>query len=124
MKIDTFFNRINPPKKPSTSLIPYKENVELLPLFNLKPSTKSQMKSQKQRVTSNESALKMEEYADQVATILLEKEKILLNKTRRTPNIRWPITTPRDEHKDNDVFIARANNPFGHSTKWKFRYRY
>lgn len=35
--------------------------------------------------------------------------------------IKWPITNSRDAHRDEDVFIARANNPFGHSTKWRWR---
>uniref|UniRef100_A0A182MQD2 Phospholipase A2-like central domain-containing protein n=1 Tax=Anopheles culicifacies TaxID=139723 RepID=A0A182MQD2_9DIPT len=34
--------------------------------------------------------------------------------------IKWPITNSRDAHRDEDVFIARANNPFGHSTKWRW----
>lgn len=34
---------------------------------------------------------------------------------------QWPITSSRKEHKDNDVFIGRAGNPFGHSTKWHYR---
>ncbi|XP_053670284.1 uncharacterized protein LOC128720630 [Anopheles nili] len=34
--------------------------------------------------------------------------------------VKWPITNSRDAHRDEDVFIARANNPFGHSTKWRW----
>lgn len=34
---------------------------------------------------------------------------------------KWPMTSSRSLHRDSDVFIARANNPFGHSTKWKWR---
>ncbi|XP_055644765.1 uncharacterized protein LOC129780472 isoform X2 [Toxorhynchites rutilus septentrionalis] len=34
--------------------------------------------------------------------------------------VRLPITSSRDAHHDDDVFIARANNPFGHSTKWRW----
>lgn len=34
---------------------------------------------------------------------------------------KWPITSSRESHRDEDVFIARANNPFGHSTKWTTR---
>lgn len=34
---------------------------------------------------------------------------------------KWPVTSIRAAHKDADVFIGRANNPFGHSTKWKLR---
>lgn len=33
----------------------------------------------------------------------------------------WPVTSSRESHRDEDVFIARANNPFGHSTKWTTR---
>lgn len=33
----------------------------------------------------------------------------------------WPITSSRAAHRDADVFIGRANNPFGHSTRWKWR---
>lgn len=33
---------------------------------------------------------------------------------------QWPITTTREKHGDNEVFLARANNPFGYSTKWKY----
>ncbi|KAL7022081.1 hypothetical protein ACKWTF_012127 [Chironomus riparius] len=100
-------------KKPQTAFVPFTENVD--------PLSNKQRKPQKQEVTSNESALEMEEYADQIATILLDNEKVILNKTGRIPNVRWPITTSRDQHRDSDVFIARANNPFGHSTKWKYR---
>ena len=66
--------------------------------------------------TSQESEFEMEEF-------LLREEQTLLNKTARLPNQkpRWPITTTRDQHGDNDVFLARANNPFGHSTKWKYK---
>lgn len=65
----------------------------------------------------------MEELTNQLSSILLEDEQILLNKTGRLPNMkpRWPITSTRDQHYDSDIFIGRANNPFGHSTKWKFR---
>lgn len=72
---------------------------------------------------SDDSEISAEEFSNQLSSILLSDEQILLNKTGRLPNSRprWPITTTRDQHGDNDVFIARANNPFGHSTKWKFR---
>lgn len=43
-------------------------------------------------------------------------ERILNRKTF------WPVTSSRSQHKDEDVFIARANNPFGHSTKLKMTY--
>lgn len=35
---------------------------------------------------------------------------------------KWPVTSSRSAHRDNDIFIGRANNPFGHSTKWKLRW--
>ncbi|CAO1420087.1 unnamed protein product [Diamesa serratosioi] len=66
--------------------------------------------------------LDMENISEQLTTLLLEDEQTLLNKTGRLPNKqpKWPITTTRDKHGDADVFLARANNPFGHSTKWKY----
>jgi hypothetical protein len=72
---------------------------------------------------SDESDIEMEDLSNQLSSILLKDEQMLLNKTGRGPNLkpRWPITNTRDQHGDNDVFIARANNPFGHSTKWKYR---
>lgn len=30
----------------------------------------------------------------------------------------WPVTSSRSAHHDEDVYIGRANNPFGHSTRW------
>lgn len=37
---------------------------------------------------------------------------------------KWVVTSSRLNHikNQNDVFVARANNPFGHSTRWKLRY--
>jgi iron-sulfur cluster repair protein YtfE (RIC family) len=105
----------------------------LIPLFNgfdplafLKQSTQSPQKTQnyyRPTETSQEADIEMEELSDQLSSILLKEEQILLNKTGRAPNQkpRWPITTTRDKHGDNDVFLARANNPFGHSTKWKYK---
>jgi hypothetical protein len=54
---------------------------------------------------------------------LLNEEKKELTQTGKIMSAKpiWPITSSRDEHHDQDVFIARANNPFGHSTKWKYR---
>ncbi|KAL1395281.1 hypothetical protein pipiens_011370 [Culex pipiens pipiens] len=51
-----------------------------------------------------------------------EKLEEVLNRTKtfKGKPPRWPITNPRDAHRDEDVFIARANNPFGHSTKWRW----
>lgn len=73
---------------------------------------------------SEEDEIEMDELADKLSAILLKDEQVLLNKTGRLPNQkpRWPITTTRDKHGDNDVFLARANNPFGHSTKWKYKW--
>lgn len=54
----------------------------------------------------------------------LEREK-LRNLTHgvvgKHKSKKWPITRSRSAHRDNDIFIGRANNPFGHSTKWKLR---
>ncbi|XP_055611583.1 uncharacterized protein LOC129758142 isoform X2 [Uranotaenia lowii] len=51
-----------------------------------------------------------------------EKLHEVLNRTKQFPGKppRWPITNSRDAHRDEDVFIARANDPFGHSTKWRY----
>lgn len=60
-----------------------------------------------------------------VLTDLLKKENPRLAEIAETLSVikpKWPITSSRSEHKDDDVFIARANNPFGHSTKWLWRY--
>lgn len=60
-----------------------------------------------------------------VLTDLLKKENPRLAEIAETLSVikpKWPITSSRAEHKDDDVFIARANNPFGHSTKWLWRY--
>lgn len=59
-----------------------------------------------------------------VLTDLLKKENPRLAEIAQTLSVikpKWPITSSRAEHKDDDVFIARANNPFGHSTKWLWR---
>lgn len=32
----------------------------------------------------------------------------------------WPVTSSRLDHHDEDVYIGRANDPFGHSTRWKW----
>lgn len=58
--------------------------------------------------------------------LLIQEERDLFElKHGRTPTAtdhpQWPITSSRDAHKDEDVYVARANNPFGHSTKWKYR---
>lgn len=54
----------------------------------------------------------------------LEREKLrnlTHNFTGKHKPKKWPITSSRSAHRDNDIFIGRANNPFGHSTKWKLR---
>ncbi|XP_029719006.1 uncharacterized protein LOC109429098 isoform X2 [Aedes albopictus] len=53
---------------------------------------------------------------------LEQKLEEIYNRTKTIPGKppRWPITNSRDAHRDEDVFIARANNPFGHSTKWRW----
>lgn len=61
-----------------------------------------------------------------VLTDLLKKENPRLAEIAETLSRikpKWPITNSRAEHKDDDVFIARANNVFGHSTKWSWRYQ-
>ncbi|XP_052867887.1 uncharacterized protein LOC128273868 [Anopheles cruzii] len=47
-------------------------------------------------------------------------EEIYKRTNSSNARIKWPITNSRDAHRDEDVFIARANNPFGHSTKWRW----
>lgn len=81
------------------------------------------MKTPSKSPPNEDSEISSENNSDQLSSILLEDEQILLNKTGQKPNMRprFPITTTREKHGDNDIFIARANNPFGHSTKWKFR---
>lgn len=51
--------------------------------------------------------------------LLLNEENIEYKNRTGFNKPKWPITNSRDLHRDDDVFIARANNPFGHSTKWK-----
>ncbi|XP_065093447.1 uncharacterized protein LOC135714105 [Ochlerotatus camptorhynchus] len=57
-----------------------------------------------------------------VSSELEDKLEEIYNRTKAIPGKppRWPITNSRDAHRDEDVFIARANNPFGHSTKWRW----
>uniref|UniRef100_A0A182NFX8 Bromo domain-containing protein n=1 Tax=Anopheles dirus TaxID=7168 RepID=A0A182NFX8_9DIPT len=47
-------------------------------------------------------------------------EEIYKRTNGSNARVKWPITNSRDAHRDDDVFIARANNPFGHSTKWRW----
>lgn len=111
------------PKMISTALAPIYNNFnDLAFLKPLTHNTQNNQNSHRLPETSQEADIEMEEISDQLSMILLKDEQILLNKTGRMPNQkpRWPITTTRDKHGDNDVFLARANNPFGHSTKWKY----
>lgn len=108
-----------------TALIPIYHNFDPLAFLKFPSSSTSLQKPNYYRPpqTSQESEIEMEEISDQLSAILLKDEQVLLNKTGKLPNQkpRWPITTTRDQHGDNDVFLARANNPFGHSTKWKYK---
>lgn len=74
-------------------------------------------------INSQEADLQLEDYSDKLSSIVMKEEQIMLNKTGHVVSLqpRWPITSFRGEHLDNDVYLARANNPFGHSTKWKYR---
>ncbi|XP_058116725.1 uncharacterized protein LOC131288402 [Anopheles ziemanni] len=61
----------------------------------------------------------------QTGVLLSEQVGVKLQEIYRRTNgsnarVKWPITNSRDAHRDEDVFIARANNPFGHSTKWRW----
>lgn len=62
---------------------------------------------------------------NEIRDVLKEERKKLENITHTlnfgSKHNKWPVTKSRAAHKDSDVFIARANNPFGHSTKWKWR---
>lgn len=51
----------------------------------------------------------------------LEKEKLQSLAYAINSKPKWPVTKSRSMHRDEDVFVGRANNPFGHSTKWKLR---
>lgn len=51
----------------------------------------------------------------------LEREKLRNLSHGFDGKRKWPVTNSRSAHRDKDIFIARANNPFGHSTKWKLR---
>lgn len=54
---------------------------------------------------------------------LLVFEKIKIGNFSNTlgSKSKWVVTSSRLKHRDEDIFVARANNPFGHSTKWKLR---
>lgn len=49
----------------------------------------------------------------------LEKNKLQAISLALNSKTKWPVTNSRSKHRDDFVFVARANNPFGHSTKWK-----
>ena len=85
---------------------------------NKSPSLQDKEPSKK----SEEANIDFKELSE-LSSILLKDEQILLNKTGKhlNENLQWPITTTREKHEDNDVYLARANNPFGHSTKWKYK---
>lgn len=54
--------------------------------------------------------------------VLLESERIhLKNVSIQLRQPKFPVTNSRWLHQDDDIFVARSNNPFGHSTKWKLR---
>lgn len=55
---------------------------------------------------------------------LLRLEKIKLENISQAigSKSKWIVTSSRFKHRDSDVFVGRANNPFGHSTKWKLGY--
>lgn len=112
-------------KKTSTALIPIFHNFDPLAFLKFPKTSNPSLSSNyfRPRQTSQETEFEIEEISDHLTTILLKDEQNLLNKTGRIQNQkpRWPITTTRDQHGDNDVFLARANNPFGHSTKWKYK---
>lgn len=54
--------------------------------------------------------------------VLLESERIhLKNVSIQLRQPKFAVTNSRWLHQDDDIFVARSNNPFGHSTKWKLR---
>lgn len=61
--------------------------------------------------------------SNELSDLLKSEDLQFHNNTGELRNTKpmWPVTSSRASHKDEDVFIARANNPFGHSTKWKWR---
>lgn len=54
---------------------------------------------------------------------LLALEKINLENISQAldSNSNLIVTNSRFNHKDDDVYVGRANNPFGYSTRWKLR---
>jgi hypothetical protein len=65
-----------------------------------------------------------DDISDSLTMLLDEENKELVKTAGKFGSSKpvWPITSSRELHKDGDIFIARANNPFGHSTKWKYRF--
>lgn len=55
---------------------------------------------------------------------LLRLERIKLQNLSHgiVTNSKWAVTSSWSKHHDEDIYVARVNNPFGHSTKWKLRY--
>lgn len=53
---------------------------------------------------------------------LIEAERFHLKNVSINLKPKFPVTKSRWKHQDDDIFVARSNNPFGHSTKWKLRY--
>lgn len=62
--------------------------------------------------------------SNELSDLLKAEDLQFQNITGELRNLQpmWSVTSSRASHKDEDVFIARANNPFGHSTKWKWRF--
>lgn len=56
--------------------------------------------------------------------LMLEQNKLENISQAIGAKSKWVVTSSRLNHikSQDDVFVARANNPFGHSTKWKLRY--
>lgn len=54
---------------------------------------------------------------------LLKLERIKLENISKDIDTKSKliVTSSWAKHRDDDIFVARANNPFGHSTKWKFK---
>uniref|UniRef100_A0A336MN24 CSON004168 protein n=1 Tax=Culicoides sonorensis TaxID=179676 RepID=A0A336MN24_CULSO len=110
---------------PSYEIAYYTDEEKLLPPYHhhIPPTNKNQPKKQIQPPGSQE----ITDDLPKELQLLIQEERKLYNIKQHTSehsvveNPQWPITSSRDAHKDEDVFIARANNPFGHSTKWKYR---
>lgn len=102
---------------------PKKVNSHSIAIYQPFDPLKINKHSSKPALTSQEADSELEELSDKLSSIVMKDEQIMLNKTGHVVSAqpRWPITLLRDDHLDNDVYLARANNPFGHSTKWKYR---